>query len=352
MSQSDYTVIGSGIIGLLTARELAQQGASVTLLERGEHARSASWAGGGILSPLDPANYPAAIEPLVDYGQANYAELADALFDVSGIDSNYWQSGYLHLANSDVDHRHDDPAALVSALNVPNMPDDANAAWYPDVAQIRNPRLLKALIRDVKKHGVKLSAHTPVKALRVKQGRVVGLDTEIETLPVQNVVICAGAWTRRLLASANVAVKTSAIKPVRGQMLLLDTPPEWLATMVNVGSAYLIPRQGGGLLIGSTCEQAGYDDNPNEAGAEYLLTQVEQYFPSIRDFEIKLQWAGLRPGHADGVPLISHHPELDNCWVNAGHHRNGLLLAPASAKLCANLILKDTPCVPPEPYQF
>lgn len=365
MKHADFVIIGSGIIGLMTARELAKEGATVTIYDRAEPAHAASWAGGGILSPLDPVNYPEALKPLVEHSQQRYPTLVEELQAATQINSQYWPCGYLHLPTNVNDESSaseaDKPvtSSMQSSVTPLVLPAKQAVAWYPEIAQVRNTKLLKALLDDIAQLGVSLCTHEPIVSLSAKQGRVTQLHTEVDAHAVNQVIMCAGAHSRSLLANlqhdGEFTVKAPSIAPVRGQMLLLKTPKDWLTTMVNIGQAYLIPRKGDShdyVLIGSTLEAAGFDDNPNAAGQHHLLQLVEPYFPDIRRFPIMLQWAGLRPGSPDGIPTISQHPQFQNAWVHAGHHRNGILLAPASAQLCREMVLGQTLSMAAEPYQL
>jgi glycine oxidase len=160
-------------------------------------------------------------------------------------------------------------------------------------------------------------------------------------------VFCAGAWTSGLLERTG---STLPVEPVKGQMLLYELPVRMLDEMVLYQGRYLIPRCDNHLLVGSTLEHAGFDKQTTDEALNSLRASAEGMLPALASVPIKRQWAGLRPGAPDGVPFIGRMPGCDNVWVNAGHYRNGLVLAPASARLMADLMTGRTPVVLPDPY--
>jgi len=133
-------------------------------------------------------------------------------------------------------------------------------------------------------------------------------------------------------------------------MLLLKTPPGWLSRIVLTDDCYLIPRRDGHVLVGSTMEYVGYDKSTTEEAREALSAAAFKLVPGLADFPLVKHWAGLRPGSPIGVPYIGEHPEISGLFVSAGHFRNGVVMAPASARLLADLVLGRTPVLDPEPY--
>lgn len=138
--------------------------------------------------------------------------------------------------------------------------------------------------------------------------------------------------------------------PVLGQMLLYRMEPGWLTTMVLHKGRYAIPRRDGHVLVGSTLEQRGFDKAVTAEAQRELRAAAEQMLPALRDVAPVRQWAGLRPGAPDGVPLMGRVPGHEKLWLCAGHFRNGLVLSPASAQLMADLLLGREPAIDPVPY--
>jgi glycine oxidase len=351
----DFLVIGGGIIGLLTARELAAGGGRVTLLERGSAGAEASWAGGGILSPLYPWRYPAAITVLAEWSQRHYPALCQGLFETTGIDPEHTRSGLLILDTQEqkaacrwADARgvvlRPVAGAAITALQ-PGLAATAGL-WLPEVAQVRSPRLTRALRHDLGRQ-TEIIEGIEAQELMVREGRACGVRTAHGTLEAEAVVVCAGAWSGHLLARLGHAPD---IAPVRGQMILFFAQPGDIRRIVLQQDRYAIPRRDGRVLFGSTLEHTGFDKRPTEEAREELYRRAVGLLPVLRRAAIERHWAGLRPGSPAGIPYIGAYPGIEGLYCNAGHFRNGLALAPVSARLLADIALGRPPVVPPGPY--
>ncbi len=353
-------IVGGGIIGMLTARELLEAGLKVSLLDRRLLAQESSWAGGGIVSPLYPWRYADSVTRLASASQALYPECAAELLSATGIDPEYERCGMLMVAPGEEDEalawaaRHERvvehvDAARIAAIEPALQAPPASALWMPRVAQIRNPRMTQALRRELGRRGATLLEHTPCLGLTLEHDRIGGVRTPGGDLAADAVVVCAGAWTRDLLAPLSTPPD---VTPVRGQMLLFHGDPGALSTIVLENNRYVIPRRDGRILFGSTLEQAGFDKSTTAEAYEELHALAVERFPMLQRCPVERHWAGLRPAAPAGVPYISGHPSIPNLFVNAGHYRNGIVLGPASARLTADLMLGRPPVVPPEPYRW
>jgi len=358
-STPDIAIIGGGIIGLLTARELVNAGATVSIYDRQPIGRESSWAGGGILSPLYPWRYPEAVNRLAAWSQRQYPQLTQELLQETGIDPEYLKSGLLVNASNELDQavKWSDNHKISFEKLAPQDLDSVQPGiaggksdwlWMPEIAQVRNPCLLKSLKQYLLIKGVNFVENTPISEFIIKNGAVTGLRSNQETIHAGRFLLAAGAWTGQLGAEAGLELK---VEPVRGQILLLRGEIGLLQRMVLSDSHYLIPRRDGRILVGSTLEYVGFDKSVTDEATNELERAAEEIFPGILGrCEIETQWAGLRPGSPEGIPYIGMHPEIDNLFVCSGHFRNGFVLGPASARLAADLMLKREPVIEPGVY--
>jgi glycine oxidase len=352
---SKITIIGGGIIGLLTAREFFNAGATVTIIEKQAVGQESSWAGGGILLPLYPWRQKPAITDLVLPSLRLYPDLAQELQIHSGIDPQWTQCGLVISQNPDYDaavawceasaiNYQIADARFFQDLNTPTQ----QPLWLPDIANVRNPRLLQALKQDLQNKGVEFIEHCELHAVCIENHRIQAIETSHGRKSVEQLVITTGAWTGQLFSQLfDMQIN---IVPVKGQMLLFDTPQGSLQHIILAGDQYLIPRRDGKILAGSTVEQVGFDKTTTATAHENLRAFATQLMPALQNYPLINHWAGLRPATVDGVPIISLHPDIVNLSINAGHFRNGLAMGPASAKLLVDLVLQRRTTLNPEPY--
>lgn len=363
MSQSfDILVAGAGLQGLLTARELRLAGASVALLEAGQPGRQASWAAGGILSPLYPWRYLPSILALSSWSQKAYPALIETLKAETGLDAEWLRSGLLILESEEQQQalewaqqqgyrleRLDQ--GQISALEPALAQVPESGLWLPEVAQIRNPRLLKALLLDLERLKVPLLAQRPLESVLVEQGRCQGVRTTQGDIKAGQVVLCTGAWTSGLWPETQTGIKPH-IWPMLGQMILLAGKPGLLKTISMRQARYFVPRADGRVLVGSTLEETDFECRTTVAARDELLEVVKARVPALADARVEHQWAGLRPATTHGVPYIGAHPDVSGLYINSGQYRNGLVLAPASARLIADILLQRDPILDPAPYDI
>jgi len=357
---TDILIIGGGISGLLTARELRLAGCDVTVLDCQALGQESSWAGGGILLPIYPWRQPAAISDLVMPSIAAYPRLQAEILAATGLDPQWRPCGMWISQNPDVELAkawcveravsfHDGASFQPAGIQAKQQ----NALWLPEIAQIRNPRLIKSLLAYLRQLGVRLLEHVEITGLTTHQDKVLTLSTQQHRWQFKHLVLAAGAWTpqlfQQLLPDQSPVLP---IKPVKGQMLLFAAPANLLNCMVLDGDRYLIPRADGKILAGSTVEDVGFDKTTTLAAREALYQFAIDVLPALKDCALETHWAGLRPGSPNGVPTIGMHPQFSNLGINVGHFRNGLVMGPASAQLLADLILQRPPSLKPDAYAW
>jgi glycine oxidase len=323
-------VIGSGALGLAMAGALLARGEHVTVLERGPVGRESTWAGGGILSPLCPWDYPDELNRLALRGMGLWAGLAEELQRATGVDPQYSRCGMLVLPPFDMGK-----ALRWCEAHGMQALEREGGVLLPEVAQARNPRLLAALRARVEKLGGRIVEHCEVQRIVEEGGRVGHLATTQGEFRAGAYIVTAGAWSRQLLGALALQVD---IKPIRGQMLLFkfDQPP--LPHIVLKEGLYLIPRLDGHLLVGSTLEDVGFDKATTAEARDSLRARAEALLPGLRGMPLVQHWAGLRPGSPDSLPTIGRHPQLENLYLNSGHFRYGVTMSPASVEVLLNVI--------------
>jgi len=355
---SDILIVGGGIIGMLTARELALTGMKVTIIEQGKAGHESSWAGGGIVSPLYPWRYSEPVTALATWGQAFYPELIGEMYAETGLDAELIQNGLLMLDDEQDEavawsNKHQKNLQLIDSKAVYDLEPELShslmaekkAIWMPEVRQVRNPRLVKATKKYLLNQGVKFVEQSEVTGMINQSGKVTGVTSSFGDILADKVLIAGGAWSANLLKDNTVSVE-----PVKGQMILFKTAPDKIKRITLSKDRYVIPRKDGRVLVGSTLEHTGFDKTTTSAAREELMDEAFRIIPCLKNAEVEHHWAGLRPGSTDGIPYICTVPETEGLYLNAGHYRNGVVLGPASARLMADLILQRVPILDIAPY--
>ncbi|MDH5610845.1 MAG: glycine oxidase ThiO [Gammaproteobacteria bacterium] len=346
-------IIGGGVIGMMTARALHLSGMEVLLLERGPLGGESSWAGGGIISPLYPWRYQDSVNRLAQHSKMLYPDLVSCLHDESGVDCELINSGLL------VVDRYDRELALnwskLWSENVQSLTDRQGllsvepalakeieqALWMPDVMQVRNPNIIKALRGSFDRLNIAYREHASVQDIVVHSGRVKGVCVGDEELGADRVIVAGGAWSAGLID----AVRHIDVEPVKGQMIMFKGEPDLVKRIVLSDGHYIIPRRDGRVLAGSTLEKTGFDKTTSEVAQKILREIAVSLVPVLASLPVERQWAGLRPGTENGVPYVCAIDDVEGLYLHAGHYRNGIVLGPASVQLMTELVLgKETFC--------
>lgn len=343
-------VIGGGIIGCLTAWRLKQLGMQPVIIERGGLGQESSWAGAGILCPIQPWLYPDDFTHLVDASLAMYPELQAELTERSGISPEWLQSGLMvpFFPDDETDHRQ---AALdwskrfgwqVRELDASQarhheatLADDVSGALvWPEVAQVRNPRLLQAVYAVIAQEQVEVITQAEVTGLIDAGGRVGGVTlADGRNIHADAVLLAAGSWSGGLAESMGIKLP---VQPVKGQIVLLQSEPGRVGHIVKHDRAYFVPRRDGRILVGASMEMVGFKTGNTVAEVQAMLNALTRLLPGLSDACIERQWMGFRPGSADGLPFIGPVHERPGLWVASGHYRNGVALAPITAHIISH----------------
>jgi glycine oxidase len=341
----DVIVVGAGIIGLSLAIELNKQGLRVLVVEKDEPGREASWAAGGMLCDF-PSETPPGLRELATASARMYPEFVHELEDESGVKIDLRSLGTLVLSRVEMGqspattqpYALPQPLAeLEPALQILNDPEPRFTALYIKERSVDPRHLTAAAIAAVRHRGIDFSSGDHVLAVEVVDGKASGIRTNKTRFAAGMVVNCAGAW------AGQIGPHTFPTRPVKGQMLCVAMPQKELVHhVVRAPDVYLIPRSDGRMLIGATVEEAGFDKQTVPETILKLRQAALDLVPKLADARILEAWAGLRPGTPDGLPILGATP-TPGYFVATGHFRDGILLAPATARVMAEVILGRAP---------
>lgn len=323
-------IIGGGVVGCMTALALAKRGFKVTMVERGEVAKqsqgASSWAGAGILFPLLPWHYNDALNMQVLAGARQYSALSAELLAETGIDVGYLVSGMTIL-------NHDTAKAIGwCESNYVQFTQKNNQLMLPNVGQIRPPRLMQALRAYLIKLGVNIIENTVLRPMKKDFAQLIS--NQGDEFTADYYVIASGAW------SADLSEEIT-IKPMRGQMLRYANVAHLAHHIMYKDGVYIVPRKDGELLIGSTVEDVGFNTNVTFSALNTLKLAAQTMIPELKNQQVAQHWTGLRPClmPIDSLPMVAQHPILEHLFINTGHFRYGLTIAPLSADIISHLIV-------------
>jgi glycine oxidase len=346
----DAIIIGGGIIGLALAISLRKKGLSVLVLERGRPGQEASSAAAGMLVGSG-AEMPPALKPLAADSAKLYPEFVHALEDESCMKVDLREQGTILISSDGRFPAGAEPISIEQLGSLdpvfgylhtddrrarPSLHDQGFAAAYLEERSV-DPRVLVAAALQAARHrGVDVSSGTEAKALLTSGNHVNGVETDKSSYTASVVVNCAGAW------SGCVGPVRFPVRPIKGQMLAVVGATQ-LRHVVRSERVYLVPRGDGRVVIGSTVEDAGYDKRTDVNTIQQLFHAALELTPGLAGCKVHEDWAGLRPGTPDGLPIMGE-TSLLGYFVATGHYRDGILLAPITAQVMTGIILnKSTP---------
>ena len=350
MKSWDAVVIGAGVIGLSVALELNKRGCRVLVIERSEPGREASHAAGGMLAHCDPHN-DEKLQALAKASAEMYPEFVRELEDETGVRIDLRRDGTISFHDegepSGCGHRMTDEELTAKE---PRLVPPGLAYFLPE-ACLDPRRLVEALSKSLHHRRVDIATGTKVIAVETAERKVTAVCTEKSTYPTAVAINCAGAW------ASNITPVTLRTRPVKGQMLSI-VPKHGthfpLRHVVRSEGCYLIPRSDGRIVIGATVEEAGFDKQVRPDTIQRLHQAAAYLMPELGEGRILEAWSGLRPGTPDGLPMLGETSYL-GYLAATGHCRDGILLAPITARIIAELTEGQTPemnLIPFAPERF
>jgi glycine oxidase len=338
MPYPDICIAGAGIIGLSLALELHHRGARVTVLERDAALTHTSIAAAGMLAADDPEN-PAELQPLSALSVALYPKFLERIQTLSGIPVPFQTSRTLQA--------HPSYTGLLNPTILPQLTPGQRRFTLLDEHSLDPRQLAAALLAAVQQTSIELREHTSIRTTTVIGiGNRIRLDTSGEPIETGRLVHTLGTWS------------DAPVTPRKGQMLVVAMPPSLgLRDVIRTPDIYIVPRtlgpQAGHALIGATVEDAGFDKTVHPADLARLRALAAELLPLLADETLCPavdSWAGLRPATPDALPLLGPLPTAPNQLTATGHYRNGILLAPATAHVMAQLLHGEPPSIDLSPF--
>ena len=349
MGTWDIIIVGGGIIGLSLSVELRKRGATVLIIERGEPGREASSAAAGMLADCAP-ELPPALQPLATASARMYPEFVHGLQDESGMDVDLRDNGTILFApTKQIARTGGDASAYIGSESneshspvsikehAPALADLNRPAFYLKERSVDPRALVQAALKAAKHRGVDIVSGSEVTEVLSSEGRITGVRTDKSTYHTANVVNCAGAW------AGKIPPHSFPTRPVKGQILsIVGVPHGILRHVLRTPEVYLVPRSDGRILIGATLEDAGFDKRTDAETIHRLYLVALRILPALNQGRILEAWAGLRPGTPDHLPILGATAS-PGYFVATGHFRDGILLAPVTAHLMAQIITRSQP---------
>jgi len=363
-STPDFTVIGGGIIGCAIARALAIGGGRVVVIERGQAGAEASSAAAGVLAVASSRAPRGVVFDLKRTSAALFPALVDELRGETGIDVEYSTAGLLDLAFTSRDAeqldrlvvRRREQGFTIELFDADTMrarhpevnPAVRRGAWFADDHAVHPTRLVEALVASARARGVEFRLGAPVTRIASVGGRVTAVHAGGERLAPGHLIVAAGAWSAEVGALLGVKIP---VRSDRGEMVAVR-PRTPLALTLSWGDGYLVPRADGEVLIGSTSARGARDKLVTARAAATLLGRAVRMVPALADAALVRSWAGLRPLSTLRRPIIGPLRGAANVTLACGHHRSGILLAPITAQLVAELLFRRETSIPLQPFCY
>jgi glycine oxidase len=320
----DVIISGAGIIGVSLALELHARGAQVLVLDSGEPGREASSAAAGMLAAADPET-PLALRPLAIASAQMFPDYVEKLEAAARIQVDFRRLGTIALMEDlSAPREYKNLSANDLHLLAPSLKDHSLSAFFVEEDSVDPLLLMQAALAAARNLGIEIRGNATVKDIRVRDGKV-EVSSAAGQITARSFVNCQGAWSG------------APVKPRKGQMLYVQPETNLLQHVLRMPEIYIVPRSTGKILIGATVEDVGFDKSVDPSTIQDLLGTAAKYLPELAAAPITQSWAGLRPGTPDDLPILGL-TEIPGAFVASGHFRNGILLAPITARIMADLI--------------
>ncbi|HMD43101.1 MAG TPA: glycine oxidase ThiO [Candidatus Acidoferrum sp.] len=352
MNRYDVVIAGGGVIGASIAFELASVGLAVALYDTNQPGKEASWASAGMISPAPENLGSIPYVPISLASVALYPEFIRNVEELSGIDVGYRQEGAIDaLFDENVEEELSTVIALQHGVGLraealdgpqaremePALSGRIKAAIFrPDEASLDNRAFTNAVLKAAQSRGVKIFAGNGARSIWKENGRCKGLILRHGRVEAGSTIIAAGCFSAQIDGAAQYA----PVFPAKGQMLALRCAPVEIRRMLWLEHTYLVPRNDGRIIAGSTIEHTGFDHSVTAGGIEKILSEVLQLAPGLEKAQIEETWAGLRPDSPDHLPILGP-TDVDGLLIATGHFRSGILLAPITARLMREWICSE-----------
>ena len=360
----DVGVIGGGIMGSACAWKLAEAGASVLVLEKSVPGAEASSAAAGILGACAEAHGPGPMADLLLASAARYPDWSEALEQATGLDVEYRRSGVLQVETTErglrraerrvewmrgTERRFDVLGSRAVGRLEPRLAPRAGAVHFPNDARVDPKRLFRAVHIAAERAGARFESGAQVDRVVAARNRIEGVALENgETRRAPAVVVAAGSWSCQVRGTH---LPKDAVIPARGQMVELETPAPPLRHVVFGGGVYLVPRDDGRVLVGSTIEFVGYRREVTARAVRDLLAGAMALAPDLANATVGASWSNFRPYTKTELPIVGRS-SVRGLLYATGHFRNGILLAPITAEVVAALAGEKKPPLDPAPFEL
>lgn len=352
----EVLIIGGGVIGLTLARALRKRGIEeIAVVDKGKFGREASFAAAGMLSPQVEADKDDYFFRFCLEANQIYPDFVGDLEEETGIKVDFDMEGTFLIAFCEEEaeklrkrYEWQKKAGLkveiLQARQIRKLepfisPNVFEALFFPDNGQLENRKLIAALEKYARLNKVQLISNTEIVKVSFEKGKIIAQTKKGQSFSAEKIVLATGAFTSCLEIEGIRSLLN--VRPIRGQMIAFQATQRFFRRVIYTERGYIVPRNDGRILVGATVEDVGFDKSVTEVGVHFLLNIGREVSPALSNLKLRDKWAGLRPMAEDACPIIGEVPGFENLFVATAHYRNGILLAPITAEILADKLVKN-----------